>query len=105
MAKFLQHFWFDVAAADDRYVQLRLRQFFGVEDESGGGDGAAGFGHGGGIGAQIFHGLADFVFGHGDDVVDVRADVLEVDGADALGAEPVGDCAGDLLGGELDDLA
>jgi hypothetical protein len=31
--------------------------------------------------------------------------VLEVDRTDALGAESVGDGAGDLFGGELDDFA
>ena len=72
-----------------------------MEDESGDGYRAAGFGHGGGIGAEIFHRLVDFVFGHGDDVVDIGLDVLEVDGADALGAESVGDGAGDLFGREL----
>src|SRR5256885_304793 len=100
-----QRFGVDVASADDGYVQLGVRELLGVKDESGGGDGAAGFGDCVGIGGEIFHGLADFVFGDGNDVVDEGADVLEVDGADALGAQAVGKGAGDLLGGELDDLA
>ena len=49
--------------------------------------------------------MADFIFRNRDDVVDVGADVLEVDGADALGSESVGDRARDLLSGELDDFA
>src|SRR5579872_7336813 len=76
-----------------------------MEDESGGGDGTAGLGDGVPIGAQIFHGLSDFVFGDRDDIFHVSADVFEVDRADALGAEPIGERAGDLLGRELDDFA
>ena len=70
----------------------------GAEEESGGGDCAAGLGYRVGVGCEKFHGLVDFVFGHGDDVVDETLHVIEVDGADALGAESVGDGARDLVG-------
>ena len=80
-------------------------QLIGAEEESGDGDCAAGFGYGVGIGCEKFHRLVDFVFGHGDDVVDETLHVFEVDGADALGAESVGDGARDLVGGELDDFS
>src|SRR5579872_3632443 len=76
-----------------------------MEDESGGGDGAAWFGDRVWIDAQIFHGLANFVFGDRNNVVDVSADVLEVDRADALGTESVRECAGDLFRRELNDFA
>ena len=58
-----------------------------------------------GLAARYLHRLSDLVFRDGDDVVHVSADVFEVDGADALGAETVGEGTGDLFGRELDDLA
>src|SRR5512141_787331 len=61
-AEFFEHSWLDIAAGDDGHVQLRLRQFLGMKDETGYRDSAAGFGHCGWIGAQILHRLADFVF-------------------------------------------
>jgi len=100
-----KHLRFDVASRNDGEVQLCVWEFFGVEDESGGGDCAAGLGYGLRIGGHVFHGLTDFVFGYGDDVVDVGTDVLEVEGADALGAESVGERTRDLFGRELDDFA
>ena len=103
--KFLQHVWFDVATTDDGDVEFCPGEFRGVEDETGGSDSSTGFGYGLRISAQVLRRRADFVFRDGDDVVDVSADVFEVDGADALRAESVGDGARDLLGGELDDLA
>ena len=57
-----------------------------------------------GLVGEKFHGLADFVFGHGDDVVDKTLHVIEVDGADALGAQSVGDGACDLVSGVAHDF-
>src|SRR5579863_1394646 len=104
-AETAQHAGFNVSAGDDRHIHLRVGHLIAVKEESGGGDGAAGLGYGGGIGRQQFHRLADFVFGDGDDVVNIGADVLEVDLADTLGAQAVGDGARDLLGRELDDFS
>jgi hypothetical protein len=100
-----EHLRFDIAAADDCNIQLGFGEFFGVEDETGGCNCAARFSDGVGIGGQVFHGLTDFVFRDADDVINIGADVLEVDRADALGAQAVSHRAGDLLGGKLDDLA
>src|SRR5690349_23162400 len=72
----VEHFRLDIASTDDSYIHLCVRELVSVEDESGGGDGAAGLGDCLGIGREIFHGLADFVFGDGNDVVDEGADVL-----------------------------
>ncbi len=76
-----------------------------MEEEAGGGDGAAGLGDGIGICGQQPHRLANFVFADGDDGVDETLHVLEIDVADALGAKTVGDSARNLFGGELDDLS
>src|SRR5579863_1087753 len=76
-----------------------------MENKTGDGDRAARFGDRVAIGAQILHGLANFIFGDRDDVIHVGANVLEVDGADALSAKAIGDGAGDLFGRELDDLS
>src|SRR5579863_4954924 len=91
LAEFLQHLRFDVAAADDRDGQLARGELVGMEDESGGSDCATGFGHCIRICAEVLHREADFIFGNGDDVVDISADVFEVKVADALRAEPVGE--------------
>src|SRR5579859_1099770 len=104
-AELLQHRGLDVAARDDGYVHLCLWQLIVAKEESGDGDRAAGFGNRLWILGQQFHGLSNFVFGNGNDVVDIGADMLEVDGADALRAEAVGERAGDLLSGELNDLS
>jgi hypothetical protein len=93
LAEACQHLRFDIAAADDRYIQLGFWQFFGVEDESGGCNRAAWFRDGVGIGGQVFHCLADFVLRDGDDFIDIGADMLEVDRADALGAKAVSERA------------
>ena len=101
----LEHFRFIIAAADDCDMVRCLRESFGVKDESGGRDCAARLGDRFRIRGEIFHCLVDFVFVDCDDVVDVSADVLEIDGADALRAEAVCDRAADPFGGELNDLS
>ena len=100
-----EHLRFDIAATDDCNIQLGSWEFVGVKDETGGCNCAAWFSNGVRIGGQVFQRPSDFVFRDGDDVVNVGADVLEVDRADALSAKAVGERAGDLLGGKLDDLA
>ena len=81
-----QHRRIDVAAGDDGDVQFCFWQLIGSKEESSGRDCAAGLGHRVGIGCQKFHGFADLVFGDGDDAIDKTLHVIEVDGADALGA-------------------
>lgn len=76
-----------------------------MEDEPGSGNGAAGFCDCLWIQAQILHGLSDLIFIDGDDVIDVSADMLEVDRANTLRAESIGEGAADLLGRELNDLS
>ena len=49
--------------------------------------------------------MLDFVFADGDDGVDETLYVLEIDVADALRAQAVGDGEGNLVGGELNDPA
>src|SRR5256885_10006699 len=44
-----------------------------------------------GIGRQEPHGLANFIFCYGHNVVDVAADVLKIDGSNTLRAETIGD--------------
>ena len=64
-----------------------------VEQEAGHGHGSAGLGHGVGFALSRSHRLANLIFGHGDDLVHVAADVLEIDRADALRSQSVGDGA------------
>jgi|SRR5579862_7131651 len=44
-AEFREHLGFDVAAGDDRHVQFCFRKLIGAEEESCGGDCAAGLGY------------------------------------------------------------
>ena len=76
-----------------------------AEEKSGGRDRSAGFGYGVGVCGQHFQGLLDLVFADRDDGVDKTLHVLEVDRADTLRAQSVGDGARHLFGGELNDLA
>jgi hypothetical protein len=100
-----EHLRFDVSPADDGNVHLGVGEMIAVEQESGNGDSATGLCDSVPILGQKFHGLANFVFAHGDDVVNVVADVIEVDRANALRAESVGQGARDLLGRKLNDLS
>ena len=77
----------------------------GAEEKSRGSDGSAGFGDGFGIGGEQFQGSLDFVFADGDNGVNEALHVIEVDIADALGAQAVGDGLRNLFGRELDDFA
>jgi len=61
-----------------------------MEKKRGRGDGATRFGQRFRVRTQSPHGLADLVFRNADDVVDIGADVFEIDGADALRAKAVG---------------
>src|SRR5215469_15596154 len=79
-----EHLGFDVSPADDGHVCLGVGEVIAVEEESGNRDSAARFGDRGGVMGQKLHGLANFVFRHRDDVVNVVANVIEVDGANAL---------------------
>src|ERR1700683_4267295 len=81
-----QHLRIDVAAADDGDIQIGLRKLVAAEQEGAYRDGSAGL-------------------GYGYDIVHVEPDVLEIDGADALRAQPVGDGARNLTGRELNDLS
>ena len=105
MLEFLQHLWLDVAAGNDRDVELCFWQLIGTEEEAGGCDGATGFGDGIRVCGQQFHRLMYFVFAYGDDGIDKTLYVFEIDVADALGAKTVGDGARNLLGGKLKNLA
>src|SRR5580704_2735899 len=91
VAKAFQRGWLDVAAADDRDVESGVGELVAAKEKSRGGDGAAGFSHCRGIGGQELCGLANLVFAHGNDAVDEAPYVLEVDRADALGSQAVGD--------------
>ena len=55
-----------------------------MEKEPGGGNRAARLSHGLRIPRQHFHGLPDFVLRNCDDVVYIAANVLEVNGPNAL---------------------
>src|SRR5271163_3161531 len=90
-ANFLQHVRIDIAAADDRNVQLGCRELVAVEEEACRRHSSAGLGHGVGIRREQPDRFPNLILGHGYDIVDIAADVLEVDGANALGAQPVGD--------------
>src|SRR5215472_4927595 len=98
-----EHLGFEVSAADDGNVHRCAGQLIAVEQESGNRDSATGFGDGFGVTGQKFRCLENFVFRHRDDVVNVAAHVIEVDGAHALRAQSVRQGAGDLLGGKLHD--
>src|SRR4051812_40593653 len=76
-----------------------------MEEESGGGDGAAGFGDDARGGDDGAHGGANLGFGDGDDAVHVGLNMGKVTLADALGAQPVGDGAAGELGGPGGDAA
>ena len=93
MPYFFQHLRADIATTDDGHAGAPGRQLAGVENESGDRDSATGLRHRGGIAAQILNRMADFVLGHGDDIVHIAPDVLEIDRTDALRAESVGDGA------------
>jgi len=95
----------DVAAADDGDVHPGVGQLMGVKQECGWSDGAAGLGYGFSGGGEQARGFANFILGHGDDVVDIGADVFEIDGADALSTKAVGECLGNFFGGEGNDVA
>src|ERR1700693_2179533 len=76
-----------------------------MEEESGNGNGSAGLGYGRGIRRQQPDRFTNLALGHGDDVVDVAADVFEVDRADTLGSQPVGNRAHSFVSSELNDLS
>src|SRR4030088_1662515 len=79
----------DIPPADHSDVDLRVGQLVGVEKKCGWSHGATGLGHSLRVPTQCAHGLANLVLGYGDDVVHIGADVLEIDRADALGAQTV----------------
>src|SRR5277367_3094783 len=66
--------------------------------------GSAGLTDDAGIHRHLPHGVTDLGFADRYDVIDVRADVLEVDGPDRLRAQTVGQCAGDAIGRQFDNL-
>ena len=76
-----------------------------MEKKCGRGYGATRFGQRLRVRTQSAHGLADLVFGHAYDVIDISADVFEIDRADALGAKTVCECLRDLLRRGRDDAA
>ena len=76
-----------------------------MENESSDRDGAAGLGNRSGVSAQIFHRLADFIFGHGNDLVHITADMLEIDRANTLRSQAVGDGTQSFFRREFNNLA
>ena len=58
-----------------------------------------------GIREQIFHRLADLVFTNSNNVIHILPNVLEINRADALRAQSVGNGGRYLIGGELNDLS
>ncbi len=101
----LQHRGLDVAAADDGYVQLGLGSSAAWKMNPATETAPLGSAIVSGFALRYFIASTDFFFRDGDDIVNVFTDVLKVDVADALGAKPVGQGAGDLLGGERDDFS
>ena len=95
----------DVAAGEDDDCLVCGGELVGVEEGGGESDGAGGLGDEGGAGEQDAHGGEDLVFGDGDDARNVAEDVVEVEGAEGLGAEAVAEGAGGELGGPLDEGA
>jgi len=93
----------EVSAAEDDGYFVGFGKLVGVEEGGGEGDGAAGLGDEPGDGQDDAHGGEDLVFGDGDDTVDKVQDMLEVEDAEALGAEAVADGSGGLGGGPLDE--
>src|SRR4029077_18306593 len=105
MSQFFEHLRFDVASGDYGNVELCVWQLVAVKEKSCKRYSPAGFGNGLRGGREQLHRLADFVFADSDDVVDILPDVFEVDGADALGAEAVGNGARHLFSRELNDFS
>src|SRR5208282_3523468 len=67
-------------------------------------DSSARFRHGFFVRTQSAHGLANFVFRHADDVIDISADMFEIDCSDALGAKTIGQRLRNLLGWKGHDV-
>ena len=95
----------EVAAADDDGYLLGWWEFMRVVEGGGEGDSAAWLGDDTGGGEHEAHGVEDLVLGDAEEAVDVREDVLEVEPAEGLGAQAVGDGAGGIGGGPLDEAA
>ena len=67
------------------------------------GDGAGRLGDQVGVGEINLHRVENLLLRDGDNAVDVLENVLEVELAEGLGAEAVGDGAGSAAGGPLDE--
>jgi hypothetical protein len=91
VAERLEQIGIDVASADDGNVDSGVGQLIGVEQECCRSDRTTWFGYGLFSGGEQTRGFANFLFGHGDDVVDVGPDVFEIDSADALSTKAVGE--------------
>src|SRR5947209_4333495 len=105
LTQLTEHLGLDVAAADDGNVHFRFGKLVRVKEKSCRGHGTAGFGHSLPVLSKQLHRFTNLVLGHRDDVIDISADVLEVDWTNALRAKSVSERARNLLGRKLDDLA
>src|SRR6266700_5979710 len=100
----LQQRRIDIATAEDRDVAGGLRQFLTVKEKGRYSHGAARFGSKFGIDGEPPHCFANFLFAHGDNVIDKALNVGKSDIAQTLRAQAVSEGAGHLLRGPVDDV-
>src|ERR1700722_11922318 len=99
-----QQLWIHVTSTNYGDGFLRFGQFLRMEEPGRERHRSAGLADDASIHGHTTHGATDLGFADRYDVVDVLADVLEVDGSDRLRAQTVSQCAGDTFGRQLDNL-